>query len=307
MIIQHLFPAFALIIMGAVLKRFRMTDAAFLSTTDRLIYFIFFPAMLFWKIGAADRHLAAGAANLYLAGVCAVAAIYVLSTLFIRFGHVRAFQAGAFSQSCYRFNTYVGMTIVLSILGENGVAVFGLLIAVLIPMINVLSVATLIWFSGRQENWRLRLRAMVVSILTNPLIIGCAAGLLYAQWVNRFPPFIENTFRLGAAVTLPLALLSIGGSLTLHTLKRHFNLAMAASLFKLVLLPLLGAGLMGYFGVAETYRTVGLIFFALPTSSAIYVLSSQLGSDTEFASASIVLSTALSFFSLSAILWILHA
>jgi hypothetical protein len=38
-----------------------------------------------------------------------------------------------------------------------------------------------------------------------------------------------------------------------------------------------------------------MIFFALPTSPAIIVLSSQLNSDTKFASAAIVLSTLLSF------------
>ncbi|RJQ85678.1 MAG: AEC family transporter [Desulfobacteraceae bacterium] len=307
MVLQHLFPAFILIVVGAVLKRARLTDAAFLATTDRLIYFVFFPVMLFWKIGAANRQLAAEALNLYLAAACAVALIYVISTLFIRFLHVPAFQAGAFSQSCYRFNTYVGLAVILSVLGENGIALFGILIAVLIPMINILSVATLIWFSGRPQNWRFRLRTTAFSILTNPLVIGCAAGLIYAQWINTFPPLLENTFRLGAAVTLPLALLSIGGSLTPQTLKRHFNLAFAGTVFKLVLLPLIGAAWMRIFGVTDIYRSVGLIFFALPTSTAIYVLSSQLGSDTEFASASIVLSTALSFFSLSCVLWILHA
>jgi predicted permease len=45
-----------------------------------------------------------------------------------------------------------------------------------------------------------------------------------------------------------------------------------------------------------------MVFFALPTSTALYVLSSQLNSDTELASAAIALSTLLSIFSLSAAL-----
>jgi predicted permease len=45
-----------------------------------------------------------------------------------------------------------------------------------------------------------------------------------------------------------------------------------------------------------------MLFFALPTSPAIIVLSSQLNSDTEFASAAIVASTLLSFFSMSTVL-----
>lgn len=41
------------------------------------------------------------------------------------------------------------------------------------------------------------------------------------------------------------------------------------------------------------------VFFALPTSTAIYVLSAQLNSDTELASAAIMVSTVLSFIPLS--------
>jgi predicted permease len=307
MIIQHLFPVFALIFLGAALKQRRMTDAAFLATTDRLVYYIFFPVLLFWKIGAAPHTFAPAAVRFYLAVVIAVAAVYVLSALYIWLLKVPDFQAGAFSQSCYRFNTYVGMAIILSVMGEGGVAQFGILIGVVIPIINVLAVATLIWFSGQPGNWRRRLRMTTLSILTNPLVLGCAAGLLYARWVNFFPRFIDNTLSLGASLTLPLALISVGGSLTPRNLARHFRLASTGAVFKLVLLPVAGYGTMRLLGVTGDFMTMGMLFFALPTSTAIYVLSSQLGSDTEFASAAIMLSTGLSFFSLSAVLWWMHA
>jgi predicted permease len=103
-------------------------------------------------------------------------------------------------------------------------------------------------------------------------------------------------------ITLPLALLSIGGSLTLKNFKEHFKLSLVASVFKLVLLPITGYVFMKQLNVPLIPFKVGMIFFALPTSTAIYVLSSQLNSDTRLASASIVLSTILSFFSLSIIL-----
>ena len=307
MIIQHLFPVFALIFLGAALKQLRMTDAAFLATTDRLVYYIFFPVLLFWKIGGAAHTFEPAAVRFYLAVVIAVAAVYVLSALYIRLLKVPDFQAGAFSQSCYRFNTYVGMAIILSVMGEAGVAQFGILIGVVIPIINVLAVATLIWFSRQPGNWRRRLRMTTLSILTNPLVLGCAAGLLYARWINLFPRFIDNTLSLGASLTLPLALISVGGSLTPRNLARHFRLASTGAVFKLVLLPVAGYGAMHLLGVTGGFMTMGMLFFALPTSTAIYVLSSQLGSDTEFASAAIMLSTGLSFFSLSAVLWWMHA
>lgn len=306
MVIQHLFPVFALVLLGVMLKHFRLTNDAFLSATDRIVYYVFFPILLFYKIGAATFTISPEMLRFYLSAVTAVMVIYGTSLVYIYLLKVPAFQAGGFSQSCYRFNTYVGMAVVLSVMGEQGVARFGILIGVLIPIINVLAVTTLIWFSGQPHPWRQRFRITAMSIITNPLIIACAAGLIYARWINTFPRFMDNTLNLASSVTLPLALISVGGGLTLSTLKRHMSLSLAGSLFKLVLLPGVGYACMRLFHISGTHLAVGLIFFGLPTSSAIYVLSSQLGSDTEFASAAIFLSTALSFFSLSVILWFLY-
>jgi len=147
-ILSSLFPVFALILLGGVLKRRGLTNDVFLAASDRLVYFIFFPAMLFWKIGGADP--GAGIPwRLCLAVAGAVVIVYVISTAAMRPAGITAFQAGSFSQSCYRFNTYIGVAIVINAMDETGVRLFGILIGFLIPLINVLAVSTLIWFSGQ--------------------------------------------------------------------------------------------------------------------------------------------------------------
>jgi predicted permease len=306
MVINHLFPVFAIIALGVVLRHLTITNATFLATSDRLIYFIFFPALLFWKIGSANQTFTPENLRFYAAALCAIAIVYVLSTLTILIFRIGRFQAGSFSQSCYRFNTYVGMAVILTAWGETGVAQFGVLIGMAIPIINVLAVTTLIWFSGRSFGWRRRLIVTLSALVRNPLILACAAGIAYAHWMNTFPVFVENTLRLGAVVTLPLALLSIGGNLTFKGLKRHLSLALSGAVFKLVALPVIGWALMKQFSVPDIYYPVGMLFFALPASSSIYVLSGQLNSDIDLASAAIVLSTGLSFFSMSAVLWYFH-
>ena len=60
MVFASLFPVFALLLLGHLLKRFGLTNEAFLNTSDRLIYFIFFPMLLFWKIGGADTESGPG-------------------------------------------------------------------------------------------------------------------------------------------------------------------------------------------------------------------------------------------------------
>ncbi|MEJ2154806.1 MAG: AEC family transporter [Desulfobacteraceae bacterium] len=303
MVVNNLFPVFAIIILGALLKKTNLTNDAFLATSDRLIYYIFFPALLFWKIGASAQTFSPESLRFYGAALAAIGILYVLSTLFIIIYKVPDFQAGTFSQSCYRFNTYIGMAVILTAWGEPGMAQFGVLIGAAIPIINVMAVTTLIWFSDQSLARSKRLRLTFAALGTNPLILACATGIVYAHWINSFPIFVENTLKLGATITLPLALLSIGGTLTLGNLKRYLSLAMVGATFKLIILPAIGWFMMQLLNVAPVFYPVGMLFFALPTSTAIFVLSAQLNSDTELAAAAVVLSTGLSFFSMSLVLW----
>lgn len=301
MVFDSLFPVFALIVLGALLKAYNVTSPDFLKTSDKLIYFIFFPAMLFWKIGSSETGAVVNWA-FCAACVCALLVLYALSTWYIIRFNVQDFQAGSFSQSCYRFNTYIGMAVILNALGEEGVMHFGILIGVIIPLINILAVSTLIWFSGLHFSPARRIVLTLKALICNPLIIACAGGFVYAVTLKRFPVYIDNTLKLASLVTLPLALLSIGGNLTIHSIKGYFKLSLIGSFFKLAAFPVLGFVFMTIFRVDPIPFKTGMIFFALPTSTAIYILSSQLNSDTQLAAATVVLSTVLSVVSLSMVL-----
>jgi hypothetical protein len=88
MVLNSLFPVFVMILFGSLLKRWRLTDEVFLKTADKLAYYIFFPALLFWKIGGASAALSGGT-GLYKPVIWAVFTVYVLSTLLSRFTNWR--------------------------------------------------------------------------------------------------------------------------------------------------------------------------------------------------------------------------
>lgn len=303
-ILNALFPVVVLIVFGFLLKHFKLTNRVFLQTSDKLVYFIFFPLMLFWKIGGAT--FSGGIAwSLCQASLMALAIMFLLSIVAIKVFKISDFQAGSFAQSCYRFNTYIGVAVILNSLGEEGLSYFGVLIGVGIPIINVAAVSTLIWFSG--ENLPLQKRCLMTmkALGSNPLILGCLAGIIYSRSFHDFPQFIDNSLSLISMVTLPLALLSIGGSLTFSGISRHLPLSLVSSALKLVVFPITGYYCLQLFQVSGTPLIVGMIFFCLPTSTAIYVLSSQMNSDTHLASSAILISTILSFPILTLVLLIL--
>ncbi len=300
-ILNSLFPIFILLLLGHVLKKWGLTNTLFLQTSDRLIYYFFFPVMLFWKIGGATFEKGIDW-NFCFASLSALLTMFVLSTLVIKIFRISSFQAGSFSQSCYRFNTYIGVAVVLNSLGAEGMKYFGIIIGFAIPLINVFAVTLLIWFSGREMDFSKRCSIAGRALVSNPLILGCLAGIAYANLVGGFPVFINNSLSLISMVALPLALISIGGSLTFAGVRGNFGLSLLAAVLKLFILPGIGWIFFSLFDVTGIPFKVGLIFLTLPASTAIYVLSSQMNSDTELASSAIVLSTLLSFFALSFIL-----
>jgi hypothetical protein len=135
-IFNNLVPVFALMAVGHFMGRIKFVEKGFFTSADRVVYFIFFPVMLFWKIGGTDS---AESINWALTSTVLglLTGAWLLSLVYAKFTKMPANQVGAFSQCCYRFNTYVGLAVILSALGEDGVTEFGILISVVIPYLNV--------------------------------------------------------------------------------------------------------------------------------------------------------------------------
>jgi len=301
MILDNLLPVFALIALGTGLRRRGLTDEAFLRTGDRLIYYVFFPALLFWKIGGTPTGDALPVA-LWTAGVGAMVAVFALGLVAIAVFRIGRFQAGAFSQATYRFNTYVAIAVVGNVMGDAGVQRLGELLGLAIPVANVLAVMTLIWFSRRQLDQRQRVRLTLRALVSNPLILACVAGMVWARVGPPLPVAVDNTLRLAASITLPLALISIGGSLTFASVRGHLATSLLATGLKILVLPLVGYGLLLAMGAGPDDLLIGMLFLAMPASTAMYVLATQLDSDASLSAAIIVVSTVLSFLTLSAVL-----
>ncbi len=299
--LESIVPIFALIGLGAFLRRLGVVDPHFLKTSDRLVYYLFFPALLFYKIGGSSTP-PDFEVPLLSAVFSAVLTVFLTSLAFARVIRMQVFQVGAFSQCCYRFNTYVGMAVVLMAMGDEAVRSFSVMIGLTIPFINVLAVSTLIWYSGSALSPASRLLHLIRATVSNPLILSCVSGILYSMMGLSLPGFVDKTLYLLSMVTLPMALIAVGGSLRFRELKGRLRLSLVSTAFKNLLLPVAGLAFLKVFQVSGSAFQVGMLFFALPTSAAAYILSAQLGSDADLAAQTICISTLVSMLSLSAVL-----
>lgn len=299
-LVNSLGPLLMLIALGAGLRRWHFASPHFFREINRLLYWLALPALLFYQTAEATIQGDA-ALRVFLVLVAGTGACIALGYLVAWLLHLPRNAVGAFVQGAYRGNlAYVGLPVILLALaapdgqpepGINTLAVLSL--AFLIPIYNLVAVTVLI--AGRPaepRSWQ-PVRRMLLAVATNPLILACVAGLLFALFGWKLPPMVHQTCVALGQMSTPLALLSIGATLTLVSLRDKLIPASAASVIKVVAAPVAGYLVGSWMGLAPAELRIALIFLATPTATASYVMAEQLGSDEKLAGAIIVMSAIL--------------
>ncbi|MFG0381542.1 AEC family transporter [Pseudomonas sp. zbq_18] len=280
-------PVFAMLFVGVALKRLGWIDTRFIDTASSLVFKGTMPVMLFLAILHADLQAALQPA---LLGYFLLATIF---TFLLAWGwailRVPRPERGVYTQGAFRGNNGIlGLALATSLYGDYGLSVGGVLGGVVILAYNTLSAIVLAVYSREAKA---DLRSILRSILTNPLIIGVVTAIPFAYWQVKLPAWLLTSGDYFASMTLPLALICIGGTLSLAALREGSSLALSASLMKMVWLPLLAT--LGAFLCGFRNAELGILFlyFASPTAAASFVMAKASGGNHVLASTIIVITT----------------
>lgn len=292
-IINIVLPVFSVIALGALLRRWALIDAAFLKQTNKLVYYVCLPLLLFYKIGTAD-FFANFNGRLIIGSIAAVAITFVLSYLYTVLKNYPNKARGVFSQASFRGNiAYMGLAITLNAYGEAGLTKAGILMGFLVPFLNLFAIFALLWphrGDGEQHGAIFWLRQVAL----NPLIIASFLGITWSFLDLPIPLVFERSLNIATGMTLPLALLAIGGGFSLEKLRGDLCKAVLASCVKTIWMPILAALLLILMGVEGMDLGIGVLIAGTPAATANYIMADQLKGDAELAGASVMLSTLLS-------------
>jgi malonate transporter and related proteins len=289
---QLLFPDFSLILCGYLVCRYTPLNRTVWEQVETLVYFLFFPVLLFHSIvkspldiGAASGLIGAG----WALGLTGIALAYSLPFWPWLGRHVPARDHAASTQVAFRFNSFIGLALAERMAGPQGLLLIAVLIGVCVPLFNVAAV----WPMARQGQ-----QGFARALLRNPLIIGTASGLAANLLGLRIPDWLEPTISRMGGASLALGLMAAGAGMQFGALGRAKALAVALLAIRHLLLPLAALGLARAFGLDPVQTTVLLAFSALPTASSAYVLAARMGYDGAYVAALVTLSTLLGMLSL---------
>jgi len=158
---------------------------------------------------------------------------------------------------------------------------------------------------GGDPNRRVDALQQLRLVATNPLILACVAGIALNLAGIALPGPVNATADILGKSSIALGLMAVGAALDFHTLHAGRWPVLAMSGLKLVVFPLLMAGIAYELGLGGLGRDVVVLWAAMPTSAASYVLARQLGGNGRLMAAGITAETVLAALTLPAILAIL--
>ncbi len=289
-------PIFVMVLLGLLLKKYAIINDEFVRMASGLVFNIGLPVMLFTSTATRDYSQLVNLTHI-VALVLAVVIVFILSSITAPWHLANPRDRGVLVQGAFRGNLMiVGLAFCANAYGEEGLAIAALPVAILIVVHNVLSVYTL---TRSLDNSRQNLPQTLTAFVKNPLIIGIASGLCANLLHLRLPALVLETSRYLGQMTLPLALICIGGALNLTQLRDDRGSAIIASTWKLLLTPALLLALAVPLKIRGIELGVLFLLAACPSATASFVLVKAMGGNGELAAKIVVLSTAASLFTVT--------
>lgn len=288
--LQVTLPVFAMVFVGIGLKRMGWIDTAFISTASALVFKGTLPTLIFLSIIQADL---GSTLDPWLLAFFAVAtlATFALSWLWAIWRIPRS-DCGVFVQGAFRGNCgIIGLALAANMYGDIGLSIGGLLLIVVVITYNPATVLVLTAYnSDRRTDWR----HIFGAIVRNPLVVAALLAVVFALSGLSLPTWVLTTGDYFASLTLPLALICTGGTLSIGALLHaERSVTLSAALMKMIVLPALATA--AAWGVGFTGAQLGVLFlyFSSPTSASSFVMAKMMGGNDRLAANIIALTTLL--------------
>lgn len=271
-------PLFFVMVLGYLLRRSGFLKDDFVAMANKLVFYVALPVQLFRDLASLDvRAVFDGKYVLFCAVVTtlSILVIWALAKLFLKDKHI----VGEFVQACYRSSAAIlGAAFIQNIYGTSGMS--GLMILGSVPLYNIFAILILTLESPsrqQQEALGAKLRRSVKSLLTNPILLGIAAGFAWSLLRLPMPTMVGKTLTSLASLTSPLALLAIGAGFQGRKALGYIRPTIVATATKLVILPAIFLPVAVRLGFTDQKLVALLVMLGSVTTPSSFIMAKQMG------------------------------
>ena len=287
--VNAIMPIVIMAFIGYFIQHKNLLSPQTFSQMNKLCFKLFLPCLLFYNIYTADSE-AGENLRLIAFGLAGVLVLFLALTVTVPFFVKVPTRQSVVIQGIFRANyILLGVPVAQVICGEGNIEGVALMAGFVIPLVNFLAVITLSTHSGKKASYG----QVLLNILKNPLILASLAAFVMRIIGVPLPTFVSSTLRDLGRVATPLALITLGGSLSLETTIHNRKALFGVCFMRLLVAPAIFVPIAYYLMHFTGPNLVAvLMIFAAPTAVSSYVMTQQMGGDSELAG-EIVLATSV--------------
>ena len=293
-----------MMLLGLLFRKIGWIDEVFASKMNKFVFLVPLPVLLFEDLATVDfAEVWDMKFVLFCFGATLISIVIAAAVSFL--WKDRSIQ-GEFIQASYRSSAaLLGIAFIQNIYGDAGMA--PLMIIGSVPLYNVMAVVVLSFFQPERKKldrqvWINTLKG----IITNPIILGIIAGLLWSALRLPIPSILEKTVSNIGAVATPMGLMAMGATFDIRKAFGKAKPAVAASVMKLVGFAALFLPLAVWLGFRREQLVAILIMLGSATTVSCYVMARNMGHEGILTSSTVMLTTLFSAFTVTGWLYILR-
>ncbi len=307
-VIGLVLPFFGLIFLGFLVARLTRQPLEALGWMNTFIVYVALPA-LFFQLLAKTPFEKLTEWNFILGSVFSTYVVFSLmfaASVFLSRGEIAQSTIKALA-AAYGNIGYMGPGLALLAFGEQA-AVPVALIFCFENIIHFAVAPMMMALSGGEKRPAPELILDVIrKIVLHPFIIATAVGVTAAYFQFRPPLPAERLLVYLSNAAAPCALFAMGVTLALRPLNRVPSEMLPIALLKLIVHPLLCYVVLSAVGnFSPIWLFSAVLLAALPTATNVFVIAQQYGVWVQRASASVLITTCLSVFTVTGLLYLIR-
>lgn len=286
--LNAILPIFILMALGYTARACGFIKKETVPEVNKMAFYCFMPFMMFYNIYTSDLESAIRPA-LIAYGVGGVLVCFFLSIALVYHLEKDPSTRGVMVQGLFRSNfVIIGLPLAESLAQGGDISSTAVMVAIIVPLFNVLAVIILEANSGGKPS----VKHVLLDIAKNPLIISTVLAIIIVALGIKLPKVIETSISMVSRTANPLLLFLLGAFFSFKGVGRYRKQLAIVTVGRLVVIPgifLTIAALLGFRGT-DMLSLIGV--FGSATAVSSFAMADQMGGNRELAGDIVVMTSA---------------